>query len=339
MAGVDPLRPQLAPNHLAADPDLLCDIGKVRPFRRSATITATSLSNSVMRRASCAAASLRRCSIQRGSWRVDGGVNPRKSGDGRKSGTRIAAPDQPLLAIFRSDANGCPVALCQRRQPPKAGAVGQRLQRVAGQSSWTIKNDGWFRIAQVRLTRERPYAKTVPFAKRPHRRLRADSRRRQHGRHRHAVPATVWHVGPRSSGNACGVGSRLTCGTWHGLLRPRCSPAGAGALPSGAVARGRARRARHALRTAVVRERSDPVASEPEALRAWRSGACGARRPAQTAPTRGEAPAPGWRAPGGRTGEPVPWPTSRSRGRAMPRQDAPGTHCQDGTRAARLCRP
>ena len=111
---------------------------------------------------------------------VDGGVNPRKSGDDRKSGTRIAAPDQTLLAVFRSDANGCSVALCQRRQPPKAGAVGQRLQRVAGQSSWTIKNDGWFRIAQVRLTRERPYAKTVRFSKRTHRRLRADSRRRQH---------------------------------------------------------------------------------------------------------------------------------------------------------------
>ena len=115
---------------------------------------------------------------------VDGGVNPRKSGDDRKSGTRIAAPDQTLLAVFRSDANGCSVALCQRRQPPKAGAVGQRLQRVAGQSSWTIKNDGWFRIAQVRLTRERPYAKTVRFSKRTHRRLRADSRRRQQFRPR-----------------------------------------------------------------------------------------------------------------------------------------------------------
>ena len=110
---------------------------------------------------------------------VDGGVNPRKSGDDRKAGTRFAACDQPLLAIYRSDANGCPVALCQRRQPPKAGAVGQCLQRVAGQSSWTIKNDGWFRIAKVRLTRERPYAKTVRFSERPHRRLRADSRRRQ----------------------------------------------------------------------------------------------------------------------------------------------------------------
>ena len=76
-------------------------------------------------------------------------MNPRKSGDDRKSGTRFAALDQPLLAIFRSDANGCSVALCQRRQPPKAGAVGQRLQRVAGQPSLTIKSDGWFPVAAV----------------------------------------------------------------------------------------------------------------------------------------------------------------------------------------------
>jgi hypothetical protein len=66
---------------------------------------------------------------------VDGGENPRINGDDRKAGTRFAACDQPLPAIYRSDANGCPVALCQRRQPPKAGAVGQRLQRVAGQPS------------------------------------------------------------------------------------------------------------------------------------------------------------------------------------------------------------
>jgi hypothetical protein len=121
----------------------------------------------------------RRIRCTRGLAGVDGGVNPRKSGDDRKAGRRFAACDQPLLAIYRSDANGCPVALCQRRQPPKAGAVGQCLQRVAGQSSWTIKNDGWFRIAKVRLTRERPYAKTVWFSELPHRRLRADSRRRQ----------------------------------------------------------------------------------------------------------------------------------------------------------------
>jgi hypothetical protein len=43
---------------------------------------------------------------------VDGGVHPR---------IRFAARDQPLLAIVRSDANGCSVALCQRRQPPKGG--------------------------------------------------------------------------------------------------------------------------------------------------------------------------------------------------------------------------
>ena len=64
---------------------------------------------------------------------VDGGVNPRINGDDRKAGTRFAACDQPLPAIYRSDANGCPVALCQRRQPPKAGAVGQRC--VLGMSS------------------------------------------------------------------------------------------------------------------------------------------------------------------------------------------------------------
>ena len=114
-----------------------------------------------------------------GTTGVDGGVNPRKSGDDRKAGTRFAACDQPLLAIYRSDANGCPVALCQRRQPPKAGAVGKRLQRATEQSSSTINNDGWFRITQVRLTRERPYAKTVRFSERPHRRLLADSSRRQ----------------------------------------------------------------------------------------------------------------------------------------------------------------
>src|SRR5207344_334092 len=48
---------------------------------------------------------------------------------------------------YRSSAKGCPVALCQRRQPPKAGAVGQRLQRVAGQPSLSIKSDGWFPVA------------------------------------------------------------------------------------------------------------------------------------------------------------------------------------------------
>jgi hypothetical protein len=29
--------------------------------------------------------------------------------------------------------------------------------------SWTIKNDGWFRIAQVRLTRERPMQRLSGF--------------------------------------------------------------------------------------------------------------------------------------------------------------------------------
>jgi hypothetical protein len=58
----------------------------------------------------------------------------------------------------------------------------------------------------------------------------------------------------------------------------------------------------------VVRERSDPVAFEPEALRAWRSGACGARRPVQTAPNRGKAAAIGRLTPSDRAGEPVPDP-------------------------------
>ena len=36
------------------------------------------------------------------------------------------------------------MALCQRRQPPKAGAVGQRLQRATGQPILgIIKNKGW----------------------------------------------------------------------------------------------------------------------------------------------------------------------------------------------------
>src|SRR3974390_1340183 len=58
--------------------------------------------------------------------------------------------DWPLLAIDRSDATGCLATLCQRRQPPKAGAVGQRLQRVAGQPSWTIKINGRFPSPQLR---------------------------------------------------------------------------------------------------------------------------------------------------------------------------------------------
>jgi hypothetical protein len=37
-----------------------------------------------------------------------------------------------------------------------------------------------------------------------------------HGRHRRAVPATAWHVVPHSPGSACGVGSRLGCGSWGG---------------------------------------------------------------------------------------------------------------------------
>ena len=55
-------------------------------------------------------------------------------------------------------------------------------------------------------------------------------------------------------------------------------------------------------------------------------------RPRQTEARR-RHPAGGH--PGGRTGEPAPWPTPRSRDRARPRQDAAGTRCQDGARAAR----
>src|SRR5277367_6188062 len=51
--------------------------------------------------------------------------------------------------------------------------------------------------------------------------------------------------------------------------------------PSGAVSLAGHRRKRKALRTAVVREQSDPVPSEPQALRRLRrSGACSERRPA-----------------------------------------------------------
>jgi hypothetical protein len=55
---------------------------------------------------------------------VDGGQNPRKSGDDRNPGMGFAVQRQPLLAVVRSDANRCSVALCPRRQPPKAGAAG-----------------------------------------------------------------------------------------------------------------------------------------------------------------------------------------------------------------------
>jgi hypothetical protein len=61
----------------------------------------------------------------------------------------------------------------------------------------------------------------------------------------------------------------------------------------------------------VVRERSDPVAAEPEALRAWRSGACRARlarpRPRNPGQDAGTGPAG---TPGSRGS--VRWPTRRS---------------------------
>ena len=71
----------------------------------------------------------------------------------------------------------------------------------------------------------------------------------------------------------------------------------------------------------MVRERSDTVPSEPEALRPWRSGACGARRPAQTAPNRGKAPAPGRRTLGAAR-EPVF--DGRHAGRGLPRRAVSG---------------
>ena len=60
---------------------------------------------------------------------------------------------------------------------------------------------------------------------------------------------------------------------------PRRSPAPCRRCPSGAVAQGRARRERQALRTAVVREQSDTVPAEPQALRPGEAGlgAIGAR--------------------------------------------------------------
>jgi hypothetical protein len=47
-------------------------------------------------------AQARACARTLAGWTplVDGGVNPRKSGDDRKAGTRFAACDQPVLAIY-----------------------------------------------------------------------------------------------------------------------------------------------------------------------------------------------------------------------------------------------
>jgi hypothetical protein len=94
-------------------------------------------------------------------------------------------------------------------------------------------------------------------------------------------------------------GSRLGCGS----CRPRCSPAGCRRHASGAVAQGRARRARHALRTAVVRERPGGVRTGGASSLAKR----GLRRtttcPDRAKPKRG-APASGRRTPGSRAGEP-----------------------------------
>ena len=89
----------------------------------------------------------------------------------------------------------------------------------------------------------------------------------------------------------------------------------------------------------MVRERSDAVPSEPEALRPWRSGACRARRLAQTAPNRGKAPAPGRRTARG-SEEPVF--DGRHAGRACRGewcQDAGRTRCRVGSGGAHLWRP
>jgi hypothetical protein len=66
-----------------------------------------------------------------------------------------------------------------------------------------------------------------------------------------------------------------------------------------------------------------------------RSGACGARRPAQTAPNRGKAPAQGRWTPGGRAGEPARCPTHRSRP-CRAASGCSGWHTLPGWRS---CRP
>src|SRR3984957_17502073 len=152
MAGGDPARPQLAPDHLAADPDLLGDIGKGPPLP-----------------------------AQRDDRRDF--VVEQRHASGLLCRGQLAAVLRPAWVM---------------------GDIGALCQRQFG----TL--------------------------------LRA---------HRAALAA--WGL-DRSVGHG------------PGSCCPRCSPAGCRRLASGAVARGRARRARHALRTAVVRERSDPVASEPE---------------------------------------------------------------------------
>ncbi len=51
---------------------------------------------------------------------VDGGLNPRLSGGGAKTGTRFA------LKSWRAECGA--IDPCQRRKPPEAVAKGQRLQ-------------------------------------------------------------------------------------------------------------------------------------------------------------------------------------------------------------------
>jgi hypothetical protein len=126
-------------------------------------------------------------------------------------------------------------------------------------------------------------------------------------------------------------GSRLGCGS----CRPRCSPAGCRRHASGAVAQGRARRARHALRTAVVRERATRWRPNRRRFVFGEAGLAthdNLPRPRQTEERRaGIRPADTWEQGRGASRR----PTLRSPSRAGPRRDATGTRCQDSARAAR----
>ena len=56
---------------------------------------------------------------------------------------RMLPLPQPLLAVKRSVANGWVVGPCQRRQPPKAVAEGQRLRGPTTQPHSATVVDGW----------------------------------------------------------------------------------------------------------------------------------------------------------------------------------------------------
>jgi Transposase len=93
-------------------------------------------------------------------------VNRRTAAGTRVNLAEVLAWDavhyQPLLAVVRSDANGCWGALCQRRQPPKAGAVGQRLQRAAGQPSSYHRERGLATVSALWLPAQEGHV-TPPF--------------------------------------------------------------------------------------------------------------------------------------------------------------------------------